>query len=92
MIAYDDVLNMNFYKKDKFTGSYRGMRYQIQKEHVDKLDVFRVINWPGPYNFTSTDDAKKTSADFPFTPEGKQQAVDWLNEQWAARKQEWPAG
>ena len=25
MITAEDILNMNFYKKEKFTGSYKGM-------------------------------------------------------------------
>lgn len=91
MIQNEDILNMNFYKKEKFTGSYLGMRYLIRKENADGADLFRVFIWPGPYNFASTAEEKKTSAVFPFTPEGKQQVVDWLNEQWNSRKQEWPS-
>lgn len=86
MITSDDILNMNFYKKEKFTGSYLGMRYLIKKED----DIFHVTLWPGPYNYESTPDEKKTVAAFPFTPEGKQQVVDWLNEQWESRQGEWP--
>lgn len=98
MICNDDILNMNFYKKEKFTGSYQGMRYLIKKDAVPSpedasgtLDVFCATIWPGPYNFETTEDDKKTSSTFPFTPEGKQQVVDWLNEQWQSRKAEWPA-
>lgn len=98
MITNEDILNMNFYKKEKFTGSYQGMRYLIQKvsvpspEDAEKsIDLFQVHIWPGPYNFAATDDSQKTSATFPFTPEGKQQVVDWMNEQWRSRKKEWPA-
>ena len=54
-----------------------------------KINIFLVYIWPGPYNFASTEDNLKTSATFPFTPDGKQQAVDWMNEQWTARKDEW---
>lgn len=105
MITSDDILNMNFYKKEKFTGSYQGMRYLIKKDTVPindpaaadtasdaapaQTDIFRVTIWPGPYNFASTDDAAKTSATFPFTPDGKDAVVDWLNEQWRSRKEEW---
>ena len=32
MITAEDILNMNFYKKEKFTGSYKGMRYLVKKE------------------------------------------------------------
>ena len=84
MIQNDDILNMNFYKKEKFTGSYQGMRYLIQKDQEEdaedenvKHDIFRVTIWPGPYNFAST-------------AEGKEQVVGWLNEQWSARRTEWP--
>ena len=74
MIQNDDILNMNFYKKEKFTGSYQGMRYLIQKDQEEdaedenvKHDIFRVTIWPGPYNFASTADDLKSSAVFPFT-------------------------
>ena len=32
MITTEEILNMNFYKKEKFTGSYKGMRYLVKKE------------------------------------------------------------
>ena len=101
MITSDDILNMNFYKKEKFTGSYLGMRYLIKKdsepenpddasEDAPRRDIFLVTIWPGPYNYATTPEEQKTVVTFPFTPEGKQQVVDWLNGQWEARKTEWP--
>jgi len=82
MITAEDILNMNFYKKEKFTGSYKGMRYLVKKEKDDaENDIFRATVWPGPYNFSTTPDDQKISATFPFTEEGRQQAVDWMNEQ-----------
>ena len=93
MITTDDVLNMNFYKKETFTGSYQGMRYRLKKETEEipadepdaaptKRDYFLCHIWPGPYNFATTPEEKKLSATFPFTVEGKQEAVNWMNEQW----------
>lgn len=101
MITTEDVLNMNFYKKETFTGSYQGMRYRLKKETEElpgetedappvKQDYFLCHIWPGPYNFAATPDDEKKSATFPFTSEGKQAAVDWMNEQWNSRKK-WPA-
>lgn len=87
MITTDDILNLNYYKKEKFTGSYQGMRYLIRKETRDGSDILCVCIWPGPYNYETTEDSLKTCAAFPFTPEGKQLAVDWLNEQWLAGKE-----
>lgn len=100
MITNDAILNMNFYKKEKFTGSYQGMRYLIQKaskpqnpkdtsEDAPRTDVFSATVWPGPYNYATTPEEAKTTCCFPFTPEGKQQVVDWLNTQWESRKEEW---
>ena len=48
MITAEDILNMNFYKKEKFTGSYKGMRYLVKKEKDDaENDIFRATVWPG---------------------------------------------
>jgi hypothetical protein len=85
MITYDDILSLNFYKKEKFTGSCHGMRYRICKCESESGDVFEVTAWNGPYIYSVTPDSEKTVASFPFTEEGKKQVVDWLNEQ-AARK------
>ena len=72
MITPEDILNLNFYKKEKFTGSYKGMRYLIQKDYEEESDhdIFRATYWPGPYNFAVTDDSLKSSATFPFTEDG----------------------
>lgn len=109
MITTEDILNMNFYKKEKFTGSCLGMRYLIEKAtapadasgdgagasdtpaETAAADCFRVFVWPGPYAFAATGETEKISAVFPFTEEGKQQVADWLNEQWAAKKDVWAA-
>lgn len=94
MITSEDILNMNFYRKEAFTGSMLGMRYRICRETVDtpaETDCFRVWVWPGPSAFAAAADDVKRSADFPFTEEGRRQVVDWLNEQWAARKDDWAA-
>lgn len=83
MITTNDVLNMNFYKKEKFTGSYKGMRYLLKKDSDEDKDIFRCYAWRGPYNFVSTPDNLKVTNTFPFTEEGKQAAVDWLNQHWS---------
>uniref|UniRef100_UPI003FF083A0 GNAT family acetyltransferase n=1 Tax=Roseburia sp. TaxID=2049040 RepID=UPI003FF083A0 len=90
MITTEDVLSLNFYKKEKFTGSYRGMRYLLEKSKDEEdADIFRCHIWPGPYNYASTPDEKKKTACFPFTEEGKKQAVDWMNDEWSSHT-DWP--
>lgn len=78
-------VSLNFIKKETFTGSDSGMRYRLEKSGEDILAWV----WPEPYNFIKTDAALKTSETFPLTPEGKDEAVNWLNEQYELRRELW---
>lgn len=80
MIARTDIFNINFYKKERFHGSYKGMYYRIEKYEPKEGDtVLRVTVWPGPYNFDTTPDEQKTSASYPFTDDGLTEVCDYLN-------------
>ena len=103
MITRKDVMPVNFLKKEKFTGSDTGMRYRMEmtKREVPKEDgadgetveetVLTVTSWPEPYGYDATPEEEKTREEFPFSEEGKLAAVDWLNEQYESRKEEWDA-
>lgn len=97
MITYDEVLNLNYYKKTTYSGWAGGMRFKIQREVPENENdealepIFHVWIWPGPYIFDKTPAEKKYTAQFPFSEEGKKQAVDWLNEQYHIHLDEWPA-
>ena len=52
--------------------------------------IFHVWIWPGPYIFDLTDKSKMIENTFPFSNEGKEQAVDWINEQYEVNKSKWP--
>lgn len=81
MIQKQDIFNIRFYAKEKFHGSHKGMHYRIEKFTADESDpVLRATVWPGPYNFASTPDDKKTCADFPFSEDGLTQVCAYLNE------------
>lgn len=77
MINRHDLVPINYYKKEPFYGSYKGMRYRVIKSD----DILLATVWPEPYNFESTPDEKKHSAEFEFTQEGVNQAYQWLDEQ-----------
>ena len=100
MLTYDEVLNLNYYKKTTYTGWMDGMRFLIKREQPTAVDpetnegktedpVFHVWIWPGPYIFDLTPAEQKLTARFPFSEEGKHQAVDWINEQFELHKSEW---
>ena len=79
MIQRKDLLAFNYYKKEKFTGSFCGMRYLIQKVQNDGAELFSVWTWPGPYNFETTPLEQKTEKSFPFTEEALDAIADYLN-------------
>ena len=84
MIDLDGMISIPFLKKTLFTGSYRGMNYLLKKVSDDDGDKIRVIAWPGPLNFESTEDERKVSNDVEFSREGIKQAVQWLNDHYDA--------
>ena len=79
MLTRDDILSLGYLKKATFHGSYRGMRFQMQKTSRDEETILTVYAWPEPFTFGNTADELKISQEFPFTNDGLQQSVDWLN-------------
>lgn len=90
MIDLHGDISIPFLKKSRFTGSYLGMRYQLQKsdrvvQEATETEASKTepavlaIIWPEPFNFEVTPDEKKHSREFPFTQDGIWEAVDWLN-------------
>ncbi len=79
MIDLHGDISIPFLKKSRFTGSYKGMRYQLMKH--EKENVILAVIWPEPFNFEVTPEEKKHSKEFPFTADGIWEAVDWLNEE-----------
>ena len=79
MLTRDDVLSLGYLKKAIFRGSYRGMRFQMQKASCDEETILLVYAWPEPFTFDKTADELKISQEFSFTNDGLAQSVDWLN-------------
>ena len=84
-----------------YFGSHRGMRYRIARDPMEDVALtppdkkgeaeFEIIIWPEPLCFECTPEEQKESARFPFTMEGKEQMIDWLNKQYEDRYEEWEA-
>ncbi len=76
-----ELLSFNYYTYgEPFTGSCKGMRYRLKKASGDDGDYFDACVWPEPYAEAFTKEQDKKYRTFPFTPEGKEEAVAWLNE------------
>lgn len=82
MIERKDVMPINFLKKENFTGSYKGMRYRMEKlAQEDSETLLCVAAWPEPYGYDKTSEELKIRTNLPFTEEGIVEGVAWLNEQ-----------
>lgn len=73
-----------------YTGSYCGMRYRLSKEtREEDAKALQVVIYPEPFSFDQTPEEKKCYQDFPFSKDGFDEAIAYLNEQYEARKTEW---
>lgn len=86
MIERKDVMPVNFLKKEKFNGSFCGMRYRMEKTAKEEDTVLTVTAWPEPYGYDATPEEEKVRAEFPFTEEGIVSGVEWLNKQYREGK------
>ncbi len=80
-----NTISLNYIKKEQLTGSDKGMRYRM----VKKGEEIEVAIWPEPYNYIKTEEEKKQRKCFPLTPQGKEEAVEWLNHQHEEQKTLW---
>lgn len=78
-------ISLNYIKKEPMSGSYKGMRYLLRKSSDD----IEVCIWPEPYNFLKTSEELKQYSRFQLNQEGKDAAVDWLNEQIEVQRELW---
>ena len=88
MITRKDVMPINYYKKEAFTGSFCGMRYKLSKAYDEDGERLEAIIWPQPFCFEKTDEKEKQYAYFSFDEEGILQAIDWMNKSYEKRKEE----
>jgi len=83
MIERKRLLSLGYYKKaPSFTGSDKNKCYKIEKIHPEEADedLFQATIWPGPYSSENTPDEVKQKNTAPFTEEGLQELVDWMNQ------------
>lgn len=74
---------------EAFYGSWKSVYYRLAMEPlknvrfvpVEKRDpcVLRATVWPGPKAYSVADESVKTHKDFPYTEEGLEEAVLWID-------------
>ena len=89
MIERQDILSMEYLKKTSFTGCHQGMRYRLEGVSAEDGKKLRATVWPEPFNFFTTPEEEKESADFSFDENGVMDAVDWMNGKLSEEKDKW---
>lgn len=78
-------LSVKALKKEPFSGSHCGMRYYLTASG----DTLSTYIYPEPWCFESTPEDQKEKKDFPFTQEGLDDAISWINETFLERREYW---
>lgn len=86
MLERSQFMPIVYLKKAKFTGSYKGMRYRMEKAsrpaeggEGEEETVLMVSAWPEPFSFDATPKEQILQGFFDFNEEGIQEGIRWLN-------------
>ena len=75
---------LTFTNGNVYMGSFLGLRFRIKPttEEVDgeKRDIFACLVWYGEYCLEESE--VMSEATFPLTVEGREQVIDWLEQEW----------
>lgn len=74
------LYSTQYYEKNIFMGSYRGMNFRLLKAGEEGRPLLQAVAWKGPLIFEKTEEEKITQ-DFEFSEKGILTASDWLEEQ-----------
>ena len=90
---------MHYEYGEAYFGSHKGMRFRLARDPLDNVKFVPVDQrepatlmatvWPEPYAYAHTDPSLMTSEHFEVSEEGFDAAINWINEQYESRKDEW---
>lgn len=89
MLDRSEFMPLQYFKKQRWSGSFQGMRFMFQKTKEKEIDLLEVVCWKEPYSYECTPEEEKTVRHFPLTEEGREEGIAWLEEEYEARKEEW---
>ena len=80
---------------EAYFGSHRGMRFRVAREPLENVahqsalaqaDAhIKASVWPEPYAYAKTPPEQIREQTFPFSEEGMEEAVRWMNGQYRER-------
>ena len=75
---------LSFTNGNTYLGSFLGLRFRVKP--VNDEDTLECLTWYG--EFCLEDSEVAAEASFPLTAEGREQVIDWLEEQYALMPKE----
>lgn len=92
MIDENIIMPFNFFKYGgAYSGEHKGMKYLIKRNGEKPDFIFNVSVWQGPYASGVIDKELITEREFEFSEEGRDQAIEWLKQQYDERIDYWEA-
>lgn len=75
---------LSFTNGNTYLGSFLGLRFRVKP--VNDEDTLECLTWYGEYCLEDSEVAAEAS--FPLTAVGREQVIDWLEEQYALMPKE----
>ena len=75
MLELKDFMPINFLKKEKFTGSHKGLRFRMEKLEENEETFLFVSVWPEPYSYDFTPEEEKEHLKPPLMRTGSPAAL-----------------
>nr|WP_317379386.1 hypothetical protein [uncultured Faecalimonas sp.] len=88
MIDLYGIVSIPFLKKSAFSGSFRQMRYRLEKAASDEGEKLRATCWWRDVCWEKVLEEEKHCAQFSFDKEGLAEAVAWMNQKYEEEKQD----
>lgn len=101
MLERTEYMPLEFLKKQKWSGSFQGMRFLLHKIERTKPELLEsgepekpeawleAVVWKEPYSYEVTPEDAKLRNRFSFDEAGREAAITWLEEVYDSRKEEW---
>lgn len=92
MIDLHGQAGLPYINRSVYTGSDQGMRYRLKKKATEEETCLEAVIYPEPYCFEATPEEEKIFREFPFTQEGFDETIAWLNAEYEGQKERWEKG
>lgn len=89
MLERSEYMPLEYIRKQKWTGSFQGMRFLLHRIEKEEQSILEAVIWKEPYSFEATPEEEKHRQQFPFSEEGREQAIVWLEEEYEQHREEW---